>query len=502
MNKLGGVRFAEQVNSTPLVALVGSGDTPSFSPRKLKLVITHTDDAAPIELSFPTAVHGVRINQKRLVVVLETKILVYEIHSLRLLHSIATGPNREGLCVLCAADSSLIAFCARESGKVYVFDTLRLLNVALLEAHNGSIACMAFNHDGTLLATASEKGTILRVFRVFEKAKVAELRRGTQHTHIYDIAFSPDSSLVCCASKTGTVHVWRLEGPSDPNQPQQPSLGAGLYSWVSSYATAYLPVSLSSAWEPVRSTLSIRLPFPGLRCACAFLSESGGSEATHLLVASYDGVIYKYRLHPFSLVSEDTLIPSIVLEDHHPALPPSALLPPQYPLSSSSSSSSSPQFPLSSSPSSSHYPPLPPSSSHFPTPSSSSAAASPPPPSTIPSDPLQLLHPQPTSSSAALSPQQPSSVPSSTPPSAPPLYADPHPLSSTIASALASQQHPPSSQPSSAPSLHSIAYPHFPSLADISAQPLMDPAAASFYPAVPHPSTSPPIQPPPAFSPP
>ncbi len=46
----------------------------------------------------------------------------------------------------------------------------------MISAHEGPLAALTFNSEGTLLATASEKGTVIRVFNVEEGTKHTEFR--------------------------------------------------------------------------------------------------------------------------------------------------------------------------------------------------------------------------------------------------------------------------------------------------------------------------------------
>ena len=50
------------------------------------------------ELTFPTTVLAVRMNRKRLVVILEDQIYLYDISNMKLLHTIETSPNPNGMC--------------------------------------------------------------------------------------------------------------------------------------------------------------------------------------------------------------------------------------------------------------------------------------------------------------------------------------------------------------------------------------------------------------------
>jgi autophagy-related protein 18 len=48
------------------------------------------------ELLFPTSVLAVKLNRKRMVVVLEEEIYIYDVSTMKLLHTIETSPNPNG----------------------------------------------------------------------------------------------------------------------------------------------------------------------------------------------------------------------------------------------------------------------------------------------------------------------------------------------------------------------------------------------------------------------
>lgn len=61
-----------------------------------------------------------------------------------------------------------------------------------------------------MLATASDKGTVIRVFSIPSAQKLYQFRRGSYASRIYSIAFNAVSSLLAVSSASETVHIFKL----------------------------------------------------------------------------------------------------------------------------------------------------------------------------------------------------------------------------------------------------------------------------------------------------
>jgi WD40 repeat protein len=71
---------------------------------------------------------------------------------------------------------------------------------------------MALNFTGNLLATASDKGTLIRIFSTEDGAPLQEVRRGSDKAEIYSITFDKHSNWIACSSDKGTIHIFKVSG--------------------------------------------------------------------------------------------------------------------------------------------------------------------------------------------------------------------------------------------------------------------------------------------------
>lgn len=207
------------------------------------------------EFTYPSAILAVRLNRKRLVVVLEEEMFIYDIQHMNLIYTIATSPNPNAICALSADKDNWqylayplpkaqeqassrpshappsSKFVPPTSGELLIFDVNSLKNLNVIEAHRAPLSCIALSAHGTLLASTSETGTIIRVFSVPGGQKLYQFRRGTYPSTIYNMSFDFNQDLesryLAVSSTTDTIHIFKLglanTGSTSPDSPQQAS---------------------------------------------------------------------------------------------------------------------------------------------------------------------------------------------------------------------------------------------------------------------------------------
>jgi len=96
--------------------------------------------------------------------------------------------NPRGVLSINSSDSNNILCCPaevlgqRDLGIVQIWDLDDIGDSCLtVRAHSSTLSILELNYDGSLMATASEKGTIIRIFSTKNGDKIQELRRGSEN---------------------------------------------------------------------------------------------------------------------------------------------------------------------------------------------------------------------------------------------------------------------------------------------------------------------------------
>ncbi|CRL04133.1 CLUMA_CG017244, isoform A [Clunio marinus] len=298
-------RIAERLFSSSLVATV-------WTSEQNKLKICHFKKKADIcEFKYPKHILSVTMNRSRLVVCLKDSIYIHNIRDMRLLHSIKGLPeNPTGLCSL-SLNSHLGYPISNEIGNIQIFDAGSMKPRLMIPAHCSRVAAMSFSLTGVLLATASEKGTVIRVFCAKNAQRLMEFRRGMKRfAQIVSLNFSICNNYVSASSNTETIHIFKIDqkakelserrqdksiknSSDDENEKPVEDERPGFMKVFSKAIETINP--LSNVMSQDRAFAYVQLAEPGLRYQCVVTKLE---KETRLLVACDDGFLYIYNVDP------------------------------------------------------------------------------------------------------------------------------------------------------------------------------------------------------------
>ncbi|KAL7520442.1 hypothetical protein ACHAWX_005184 [Stephanocyclus meneghinianus] len=275
----GGIAQIEMLYRTNLLALTGTNtlsSKPSYYPPNKVLIYDDHLQKTIGELSFRQKVLATKLRRDRIVVVLRDRVYVYNFSDLGLLDKVHTGDNPKGLVGISidnggvggstverAEDAlgvgvggggnrghrnGLVLACpSTQRGQVRV-ELYGLRRTTFVDAHESALGALALSVDGSLLATASERGTVIRLFdtrgvtvgggrlrdptslngsggggidattsnaSLSSSIPLREFRRGVDRATISCLTFSLDSCWLASASDHGTVHIFQSQDTND-----------------------------------------------------------------------------------------------------------------------------------------------------------------------------------------------------------------------------------------------------------------------------------------------
>ena len=264
----GGIARIEMLYRTNLMALTGHHSTASHSqypPNKVLIYDDHYQRNVG-QITFRQKVLVTKLRRDRIVVVLRDRVYVYNFVDFSVLDKIHTGDNPGGLIGLsldnwgvgggsgngdggerasdvlgvannnnnnAGARNGLVLACpSTQRGQVRV-ELYGLRRTTFVDAHESALGALALSVDGSLLATASERGTVIRLYdtrgvtvgggrasantssstttSVSSSIPLKEFRRGVERATISCLTFSLDSCWLGCASDHGTVHIFQAQ---------------------------------------------------------------------------------------------------------------------------------------------------------------------------------------------------------------------------------------------------------------------------------------------------
>ena len=94
-------------------------------------------------------------------------------------------------------------------GYVDIWDKSSNEPLRQIKAHNNKLECIQINNNGEYLATASNRGTIIRIFNVNNGEKIKEFRRGYYNKIINNLVFNEYTNLLMCTTISGSIDLFQ-----------------------------------------------------------------------------------------------------------------------------------------------------------------------------------------------------------------------------------------------------------------------------------------------------
>ena len=299
-DQIGSIAKVAMYSRSNLLAVVSGGLHPKFPSNVVRI----WDDKLKkfvLQFTFGSEVLNVLMCRGKMIAVLRNCVHVMSFpNNSKLLLQIDTKDNCEGLCqVSSASDRQMLVTLGHKCGSLQLTDLSKIRdrdsgNILAITAHKTNIACLAINNQGTMVATASEKGTLIRLFDTQTQQNLIELRRGTDYALLHSISFSKDSSYLCVASDKGTVHIFALKDKALNRR--SAFARAGKVSPFQEYT--------DSQWSFCHFTVPPECP-----CTCVF--GSGNS----VIAVCVDGTYHKYAFSADGVCSREAYNTYLELEN-------------------------------------------------------------------------------------------------------------------------------------------------------------------------------------------
>jgi len=216
----GGIKQAEMLYRTNLLALIGGGDIPKFNPKKLVLWDDYQNKMVS-EIKFFSNLKNVKLKKDKIFAICDKTIYVFDFKTLENLEIINTKENPKGLFgINNDENSTIIAYLEKNDkenkeniNKNYItVKNYTKGNSLKIFAQEDTISYISLNNDGSLLATSNEKGTLIKLHSCINGNLLAQFYRGKDKAEINYICFDKLSNFLAVTSDRGTIHIWSLGG--------------------------------------------------------------------------------------------------------------------------------------------------------------------------------------------------------------------------------------------------------------------------------------------------
>lgn len=147
--------------------------------------------------------------------------------------------------------------------------------------HESHIAQLTVSKDGRIVVSASERGTILRIFETENGTEIKEVRRGSTQAHIHSICVSDSDDMIATTSNRGTCHIFWVKRDNTHSALSS----SRMPSFVPNFVNDAMPLYFNSEWS------SSQLPITSDKSISYFTNDD-----TLLVIVSVNGTFTKIHV--------------------------------------------------------------------------------------------------------------------------------------------------------------------------------------------------------------
>jgi WD40 repeat protein len=275
----GGIKQVEVLGGEGNLFLLGGGNHPKFL-KNLVILWNYPQKKLISFIKMQHTIKNIKCNSYHLFVIIKNKIFCFDSQTLKEIDSHETmEDNNKGIFSMNVVNNtSIIAFPGQKKGDIHIY-RYDIKKLDIIHAHSTRISCINLNNNGTLLATASDNGTLIRIFKVNSGELYREFRRGKDKAEIFSLSFSNQNEFLCITSDRKTVHIFNLVQEYENDNEDKPKIVPESKGVIGNLKKIFYRVP-SSFVKLERSFALYRIN--ELKSICTF------GESDNLFVVSYD----------------------------------------------------------------------------------------------------------------------------------------------------------------------------------------------------------------------
>ncbi|KAJ3377740.1 hypothetical protein HDU92_008024, partial [Lobulomyces angularis] len=182
------------------------------------------------EINSRSEILNVKLKKGVIIIILKNKVDIYKFSIKELpikVFSIDTTQNLLGLCSISkfttmfdGHECLVLAVPGKFEGQIQVLhlplslkteESEHCLKSKHISPHESAVQCITISNDGKILATASEKGTVIRLYCTKSLKKLNEIRINLAPSIIYSVNFDLKNSKILCTTDKGATHMFNLK---------------------------------------------------------------------------------------------------------------------------------------------------------------------------------------------------------------------------------------------------------------------------------------------------